>query len=184
MKIVVGVTGASGIIVAQKLLENLKEQEVHLIVSKGAEEVAKYEEDVDLKRIRKNAYKVYSEENLAAPLASSSFKIDAMVVVPCSLKTMSAMANGYSDNLIARAAENCLKMNWKLIVCPRDTPLSLPAIENMRKLKLAGASIVPLNMAYYYKPKTISDVTNFFVGKILDALELKHNLYKKWGGEE
>ena len=180
MRIVVGITGASGIVIAQRLLENLKEHEVHLIVSKGAEEVAKYEEEVDLGKLKKNSSRVYDEKELAAPLASSSFKVDAMVVVPCSLKTLSAIANGYSENLITRSAENCLKMGWKLIVCPRDTPLSLPAIENMRKLKIAGAQIVPPNMAYYYKPKTIADATNFFVGKVLDVLGLQHNLYKKW----
>jgi len=75
-------------------------------------------------------------------------------------------------------------MNWKLVVCPRDTPLSLPAIENMRKLKTAGAHIVPPNMAYYYKPKTIDDVTNFFVGKILDTLGIEHKLYEKWGSKK
>jgi len=185
MKIVVAITGASGIVLGQNLVEELVrlKHEIHLIVSKGAVEVAKHEEDVDLNIARKKAFKVYDEKDLAASLASSSFKIDAMVVCPCSLKTLSGIANGYADNLITRAAENCLKMNWKLVVCPRDTPLSLPAIENMRKLKTANAFIVPPNMAYYYKPKSISDVNNFFVGKILDVLDLKHNLYKKWGGK-
>jgi 4-hydroxy-3-polyprenylbenzoate decarboxylase len=142
--------------------------------------VSLHEEGVDLKKVRKLAKKVYDEEDLAASISSSSFKIDAMVVAPCSLKSLSAIANGYSDNLIARAAENCLKMNWALVVCPRDTPLSLPALENMRKLKKAGALILPFNMAYYFKPKSIEEVTDFFVGKILDALDLEHKLYHKW----
>ncbi|MBM3309281.1 MAG: UbiX family flavin prenyltransferase [Candidatus Altiarchaeales archaeon] len=185
MRIVVAITGASGIVLGQILVEELAKQkhEIHLIVSRGAEEVARHEEGIDLSKAKKKAFKVYDEKDLAASLASSSFKIDAMVVIPCSMKTLSGIANGYADNLIARAAENCLKMNWKLIVCPRDTPLSLPALENMRKLKIAGACILPLNMAYYYKPKTVSDVNNFFVGKILDALGLEHSLYRKWGGK-
>jgi len=181
MKIVVGITGASGLVLAKRLLENLKGHEVHLVISNGARKVAEYEKDVALKSLKKYATKVYDEKDIAAPIASSSFKIDAMAVVPCSMKTLSAIANGYSDNLIARAAENCLKMNWKLVVCPRDTPLSLPAIENMRKLKTAGAFIVPPNMAYYYNPKTIDDATSFFVGKILDVLGISNKLYKKWG---
>lgn len=181
MKIAVGVTGASGIAIAQTLLENLKGHEVHLITSRGAEEVA-LQEGVGLEGLRKNASKFYDGGDISAPLASSSYRMDGMVVVPCSLKTLSAIANGYSGNLITRAAENCLKMNWKLVVCPRDTPLSLPALENMVKLKMAGAFIVPPNMAYYYKPKTVDDVTGFFVGKILDALEIEHSLYKRWDG--
>jgi 4-hydroxy-3-polyprenylbenzoate decarboxylase len=184
MRIVVGITGASGVVLAKKLLENLKGHEVHLVISRGAREVAKYEKDIDVSKLKRYAAKVYDEKDIAAPIASSSYRIDAMVVVPCSMKTLSAIANGYSDNLISRAGENCLKMNWKLVVCPRDTPLSLPAIENMRKLKTAGAYIVPPNMAYYYKPKTIDDATNFFVGKILDVLGISHKLYKKWGEKQ
>ncbi|MDD5111031.1 MAG: UbiX family flavin prenyltransferase [Candidatus Altiarchaeota archaeon] len=183
MKIAVAITGASGIIIGRRLVEELvkRKHEVHLIISKGAREVARYEDNTDLKKAEKAASRLYDEKDMAAPLASSSFAIDAMVVAPCSLKTLSGIANGYADSLITRAAENCLKMNWKLVVCPRDTPLSLPALENMVKLKTAGALIVPPNMAYYHKPKTVDDVTDFFVGKILDALEMGHNLYKKWG---
>jgi len=107
MRICVSVTGASGITIAQRLLENLRKHETHVIVSRGAEEVAKYEEGADTKKIKKLASRSYGEKDLAAPLASSSFKMDAMVVVPCSLKTLSAIANGYANNLITRAAENC-----------------------------------------------------------------------------
>jgi 4-hydroxy-3-polyprenylbenzoate decarboxylase len=185
MKIAVAITGASGVIIGRRLVEELSKRrhEVHLIISKGAREVARYEENADLKKAEKAASHLYDEKDIAASLASSSFRIDAMVVAPCSLKTLSGIANGYADSLITRAAENCLKMNWKLIVCPRDTPFSLPAIENIRTLKLAGACILPPNMAYYHKPKTVDDVTDFFVGKILDALGVEHKLYKKWGGE-
>jgi len=106
------------------------------------------------------------------------------VVVPCSMKTLSAIANGYADNLIVRAAENVLKMGRKLVVVPRDTPLSLAAIENMRRLKLAGAIVLPPNVAYYFGPKTIDDVTDFMAGKILDALGVGHELYRRWGNDD
>jgi len=183
MRIVVGITGASGTILGQRLVEELAKlkHEVHLIVSHGAEEVAKYEESVPFEKTKKLAKRVYDDCDMAAPVSSSSYKIDAMVVCPCSMKTLSAIANGYAENLISRAAENCLKMNWKLVVVPRDTPLSLPTIENMRKLKEAGAIILPPNLAFYNKPKTIDDTINFVVGKVLDCLDIKHNLYKKWG---
>jgi len=180
MKIIVAITGASGIILGQRLLEELKRHETHLIVSKGAEDVAKYEDKVDVKKIKKLASYLYDENDLTTRIASSSYHIDAMVVIPCSMKTLSGIANGYTDNLITRAAENVLKMGWKLVVVPRDTPLTLAAIENMRKIKLSGGIVLPANIAYYYKPKTADDITNFIVGKVLDVLGLEHKLYKKW----
>src|SRR3989338_4193296 len=179
MKIIVAITGASGIILGQRLIEELKEHETHLIISKGAEDVAKYEEKVDIKKIKKLASYVYDENDLTSRISSSSYHIDSMVVIPCSMKTLSGIANGYTDNLITRAAENVLKMGRKLIVVPRDTPITLAAIENMRKIKLSGGIILPANIAYYFKPKTVDDVTNFIVGKVLDVLEIEHRLYKK-----
>jgi 4-hydroxy-3-polyprenylbenzoate decarboxylase len=183
MKVIVAITGASGIVIGERLLEELKRggQETHLIVSAGASEVARHEECRSIKELKKLATRVYGEKDLTSRLASSSFIVDAMVVAPCSIKTLSAIANGYADNLIVRAAENALKMNWRLVVVPRDTPLSLSAIENMRKIKLAGGIVLPPAVAYYPKPKTIDDVTGFLVGKILDALAVDHNLYRRWG---
>lgn len=179
MKIVVAVTGASGAVIAQRLLENLKEHETHLIISKTAKKVIDYEIGSE-KEIKKLAKFFYEEDDLTAKLSSSSFILDAMIIVPCSMKTLAAIANGFSQNLITRCAENFLKCNRKLIVIPRDTPLSLAAIENMKKVKIAGAIVLPANVAYYHKPKKVDDITNFFVGKILDVLNIKHNLYKRW----
>ncbi len=181
MKIVVAVTGASGTVLAERLLQNLKGHETHLIVSGGAAEVASHE-GVDLGALGRLASRVHGEHDMYSPLASSSNVMDAMVVVPCSMKTLSAVANGYAGNLITRAAENVLKLGGRLIVAPRDTPLTLAAIENMRALKLAGAIILPPNVAYYSGPKTIDDVTDFITGKILDALGIGHKLYRRWGG--
>jgi len=179
MKIIVAVTGASGVVLAKRLVEELKGHEVHLIVTAAAEDVARHEK-VDLEGLRKKAAKVHGEHDMYSPLASSSNILDAMVVVPCSMKSLSAMANGYSENLVTRAAENVLKMGGRLVVVPRDTPLTLAAIENMRALKLGGAIILPPNVAYYSNPKTVGDITDFMVGKVLDVLRINHRLYRRW----
>lgn len=189
MKIVVAISGASGVILGKRLVEYLKSDEnkgryeVHLIISEAAKEIAGFEE-TDLSQAHKAADYSYDEDDLEAGIASSSYGVDAMVVLPCSMKTLSALANGYCDNLTNRAAENMLKMGRLLVVSPRDTPLSLAALENMAKLRDEGALIVPPVMAYYFKPRTIDDVTDFFVGKVLDCLRIEHNLYNKWSGEK
>ncbi len=184
MRIIIAITGASGITLADKLLKFLKitKHEIHLIISESAKKVIKHELD-NIEETEKLADFLYTEDDLESRISSSSYRVDAMVIIPCSMKTLSAIANGFSDNLITRSAENILKLGKKLVVVPRDTPLTLAAIDNMKKLKLAGAVILPPNMAYYYKPKTIDDVTNFFVGKVLDVLGIEHKLYKKWMGK-
>lgn len=179
MKIVIGVTGASGVVLAQELLKNLKSHETHLIISSSAKKIIKHESN-SLEKIKSLANFYYHENDLEAKISSSSNLLDAMVIVPCSMKTLSSIANGFSNNLITRVAENMLRFNQKLILVPRETPLSLAALENMVKVKKAGAILIPPNMAYYYQPKNLSDVNNFFLGKILDSLRIKHNLYRRW----
>ena len=179
MKICVAITGASGVILGQRLLDNLKEHEVHLVISDAARRVIALELRKD--RHLAATYK-YDNKDIAAPISSSSYLIDAMAVVPCSLKTLAGIAHGYADNLILRAAENMLRFNRKLVLAPRETPLSLSAIENMKLARLSGAIILPPIMAYYYAPKSVDDVTNFFVGKVLDALDVEHQLYQRWAG--
>jgi len=175
MKIVVALTGASGSIVGVKLIEELKKRKIEVItlISKYGKKVI--EEEIDLK-IKPD----YQEDDFFSPMASSSQKIDAFVICPCSMKTLSAIANGYSDNLITRLADICLKMKIKLILCVRETPYNLIHIENMKKVTLAGGVVMPLNIAYYFKPKSVEDITNFFVGKILDLLSIENDLYKRW----
>lgn len=181
MRIVVAISGASGVVVGGRLLKSLKDHHTYVIVSDAAKKIAVLE-GVDIAEINALAENIYREDDIAADIGSSSYIIDAMVVVPCSMKTLSSIASGFSGNLISRCAENILKMNRKLVVVPRDTPLSLAAIENMAKLKTAGAVILPPNMAYYYKPETVDNVTDFFVGKVLDCLGLDHKLYVRWDG--
>jgi 4-hydroxy-3-polyprenylbenzoate decarboxylase len=122
--------------------------------------------------------------SFASPLASSSRASDAMVIAPCSMKTLSAIAHGYADDLIVRAAEIMLRMHRPLVLMPRETPLSLAAIENMRSVKLAGAILLPPMVAYYPHPRTMNELTDFFVGKVLDVLGLEHSLYRRWDDAE
>ena len=180
MELVVAITGASGVAIGARLLAALTGQggqQVHLIVSRGAEAVIGHELGAE---VPLPADWRWQPEDLSAPIASSSRAPQAMVVAPCSMKTLSAIAHGYADDLIGRAADMMLRLGRPLVLLPRETPLSLPAIENMRLAKLAGAVILPPVVAYYPQPRTIDDVTDFFVGKVLDVLGLEHDLYRRW----
>lgn len=180
MEIAVAITGASGVVIGARLLQILADQEaheVHLLLSKGGQAVMAHELDRDCPL---PATHHWDPGDLTAPIASSSRAPDAMAVVPCSMKTLSAIAHGYAADLIGRTAEIMLRMGRPLILMPRETPLSLPAIENMRLAKLAGATILPPAVAYYPYPQTVDDITDFFVGKTLDLLGLEHDLYRRW----
>jgi 4-hydroxy-3-polyprenylbenzoate decarboxylase len=175
MKIVVAITGASGSVVGLKLIEELKKKKIEVVtlISEIGKKVLKEETG-------KEVEPDYEEDDLFSPIASSSQKIDAFVVCPCSMKTLSAIANGYSNNLITRTADNCLRMKRRVVICVRETPYGLMHIENMKKINLAGGVIMPLTTAYYFKPKSVDDITNFFVGKILDILNIDNSLYTRW----
>ncbi|MGQ9720328.1 MAG: UbiX family flavin prenyltransferase [Candidatus Jordarchaeum sp.] len=185
MRIIIAVTGASGVIYAYNLLKELKNLniEVFLIISETAKKIIELETDITWKDFSNLAFKKFDNSDLTASIASGSFPIDGMVIVPCSMSTLAAVAQGYSDNLIRRAANCTLKENRPLILVPRETPLSLPNLENLVKTKMAGAVILPAMPGFYHKPKNLEDLVNFVVGKILDLLKLKHNLYKRWGIE-
>jgi len=181
MRLIVAITGASGVIYGKRFLEVVKEKkiEVHLIVSGAAEKVADYElGDVNWSTL---ASKLYSPEDLTATLASGSFKVDAMVIVPASMKTIGALASGNCDDLVSRAADVQLKEGRKLIVVPRETPLNAIHLENMAKLSRIGVTVLPAMPGFYHEPKTIEDLVDFVVGKILDQLEIPHELFRSWG---
>ncbi|MCX8200232.1 MAG: UbiX family flavin prenyltransferase [Candidatus Micrarchaeota archaeon] len=179
MDILVGISGASGMPYAKALITELKKggHNVNVVISKGAYTVAKHERVVLPKPD-------YAEDDLAAPFASGSYKFDAMVIIPCSLKTLGEIAHGIGSTLITRAAEVCLKERRKLILVIRETPLSLVAIENMRLVTLAGGTVMPASPAFYPGPKGIDDVVGFMVGRVMDQLGLEHNLYKRWKGKD
>lgn len=184
MKIIIGISGASGVIYGVKLLEVLKELKVttYLVITNAAEKIIKLELGKPLKYIKALATKCYRNDDLLAPIASGSFQIDGMIIAPCSMKTLGGIANGFSANLLLRAADVTLKQHKTLIIVPRETPLNLIHLENMAKLATAGAIIMPANPAFYHKPATINDLVNYMTGKILDLLGVEHNLYSRWTG--
>lgn len=182
MKIIVGITGASGIIYGVRLLEVLKNKkiETYLILSKSAETIAQHEMKMTRKQIEALADQAYSPDDFTATIASGSFPVDAVAVVPCSMKTLASIANGYANNLLCRAADCALKEGRKLILVIRETPLNVIHLKNLVKAAEGGAIILPAMPAFYHKPKSVNDLVNFVVGKILDRLVVKHNLYKRW----
>lgn len=182
MKVVVGITGASGIIYGVRLLEVLRNKkiETYLILSKNAEAIAQHEMNMARNKIEALADHAYSPDALTAPIASGSCPVDAVVVVPCSMKTLASIANGYANNLLCRAADCALKEGSKLILVIRETPLNVIHLKNLVKAAEGGAIILPAMPAFYHKPKSVNDLVNFIVGKILDRLKVKHNLYKRW----
>jgi len=182
MKILLGITGASGSIYGIRLFEELvkKGNEVHLIVSEDAKKIIVHETNYTFDKIKKKASFYYKNSDMFAAPSSGSFKLDAMVIVPCSMKTLSAIANGYCDTLISRAASCFLKEERKLVLVIRETPLDLPSIKNILSAKQAGATILPAMPGFYHKPKKIEELVDFIVSKILDQLKIDNFLFKRW----
>ena len=176
MRILVAITGASGIIYGNRLVEALHAMRpnVSVVISSGAKMVAKAE-GATLPRAD------FDEFDLSSPFASGSSAADALIICPCSLKTLGEIANGVGSSLITRAAEVCLKERKKLVLVVRETPYSLIAIKNMERVTLAGAIVLPASPGFYHNPKTISDLVDFVVGKALDAAGIPNKLFKRWG---
>jgi 4-hydroxy-3-polyprenylbenzoate decarboxylase len=184
-RIVVGISGASGAIYGIRLLEVLaevKDVETHLIVSAGAKATIAYETDRKIDDVLTLADVVHDERDLTATLASGTFLTHAMVVAPCSIRTMSAIANSLNDNLIVRAADVHLKERRKLVLMVRETPLHAGHLRLMHELALTGAVILPPAPGFYQLPKTLDDLVNHSVGKALDQLGVEHTLFKRWSG--
>ncbi len=179
MKIIFCITGASGVIYAKKCLEYLKGlTEIHLIISDAAKIVIKKELNEEIDDFMTLANKLYDNNQIDAQIASSSFDFDATVVIPCSMKTLAMISSGIASNLIGRVCDVALKEGRKLILMPRETPLNLIHLENMLKVRKAGGIILPAMPGFYHKPKELSDVVNFMVGKIAQQLGLKQSFIK------
>jgi flavin prenyltransferase len=184
LNILVAITGASGALYAQRLLENLdpREHEIHVVQSNYAQQVIAEELDGGLK-LPKGA-KLHSLKSMNAPFASGSNPPDAMVVIPCTMGTMGRIAHGYSEDVLLRAADVVLKEKKKLILVPRETPLSLIHVKNMELLLLAGAAILPANPSFYSGAKTIVELADTVVARVLDHLGIKNNLAPRWAEPE
>lgn len=182
-KIIVGISGSSGSVLGIRFLEVLKKMgiESHLIISETAEKLIEHETKYKVSEVKKLASKVYDYKDLFAPIASGSFRTKGMVIIPCSMKTLAGIASGYSDNLMLRAADVCLKERRKLILVARETPLSLIHIENMRKVTLAGGIVLPPILTMYSKPKKIEEMVDHIIGKVLDSLGIENKIYRRWG---
>lgn len=181
-KIVIGFSGASGIIYGIRLLEILHSINIqtYLIISEWAKKNIEIETDKTLEYVKSLSSVNYDNFKLDASVSSGSFLHDGMVIVPCSMKSLSSIANGYDDTLISRAASVTLKESRKLIIVPRETPLSRIHLENMVKLQEAGAIILPAMPGFYHNPSTIDEIIDHLVGKILDQLKIEHDLFKRW----
>lgn len=178
-ELVIGVSGASGMIYAKRLIEILHtECRVHLVVSETGELIA------DLEGVSFSGFDVIREENkdLSAGIASGSFQFDAMVIVPCSMKTLAGIAHGISNTLIGRAADVCLKEKRPLILVPRETPYSRVHLTNMLAAHDAGAVILPASPPFYQRPEQIEDLADMIVSRILDHLGIKHTIGSRWSG--
>lgn len=182
--ILIAITGASGISIAVKLLNYLKEKniETELIISKAAELVLLSEANIRITDIQQLATIYYDVNDLTAPPASGSYRNDGMIIVPCTMKTLASIANGYSDNLITRAADVTIKEKRKLILIVRESPLSPIHLENMLKLAKLGVVIAPPIPSYYINPESVDELINHTVGRILDQIGIESDI-KRWGDE-
>jgi 4-hydroxy-3-polyprenylbenzoate decarboxylase len=193
----IAITGASGAPYALKLLQTLVKarHNIYLCISgnglsilndetglllKGSETDIQYALEKNL-GAKEGQVRYFDENNMYAPIASGSAKADAMVVVPCSMKTLASIANGYASNLIERAADVTIKEKRKLIVVPRETPLSAVHLKNMLTLAELGCHVIPAMPAFYHHPKGIQDLVNFIVGRVLDSMGIENDLSPRWG---
>lgn len=182
LKIIVGITGASGTQLGFKLLSLIpKEIEVFAIVSKSAKKALKLEENTKYKELSNVTY--LNDNNLAASVSSGSFRTDGYIIVPCSMNTLAKCAIGISDTLITRVFSVMLKEKRKVVIAPREMPFNSIQLENMTKLSNLNVSIAPPVIGYYSEQQTLEDMENFIIGKWFDLLNIEHNLYKRWQGK-
>ncbi len=180
MRVVVGVTGASGVQYAYRLLQELRDQAV-LILSEDGRKVIAAETEMSPEDFSSLAGETYSNDDFQSPVASGSSPFDAMVVIPCSMNTLAKIALGLADNLITRGASVALKEGRKLILVPRETPLHTTHLNHMTSAAEMGALILPAMPGFYHRPKEVDDLVNFIVGRVLDHLGVEHALVDRWG---
>ncbi len=183
-RLIVGISGSSGIIYAIRLLEVLKELsiETHLVVTKSAQLTRAYETDLSATALKSLADVYYPYTDIAAPIASGSFQTMGMIVAPCSMKTLAEIAHGIAGNLLARAADVVLKERRRLVLMPRESPLHLVHLQNMLTITQMGGIISPPMPAFYHQPQTLMDLVNDSVGRVLDLFNIENNLVRRWGG--
>ena len=183
LRLVVGISGASGVIYGLRTLEILHSMEIetHVVLSQWGEKNIEIETDKTIEYVRSLATTLYRNDSLAAPISSGSFLHSGMIIVPCSMKTLASIANGYDETLISRAAGVTLKESRLLVVVPRETPLSRIHLQNMLKLAEAGAVILPAMPGFYHKPTSLQDMIDHLVGKIIDQFNIRNNLSRRWG---
>ena len=187
MRLIVAISGASGVIYGIRLLELLQdvpEVETHLVLSNGGKLNIALETEWDVKAVEGLADVVHSDQNLAASIASGSFLTDGMVIAPCSMKTLSGVVNSYADNLVVRAADVVLKEQRRLVIVPRETPLHLGHLRLMTHAAEMGAQLVPPMPAFYNDPQNVDDIINHTVGRVMDLFGMDSGIVKRWRGPD
>ncbi len=185
-RIIIGITGASGVIYGARMLETLYKQKVetHLIISTSGVRNLEIESDYRIDDLKAMASYVHDFDDVSASVASGSYHVDGMIVAPCSIKTLSAIANSYNENLLVRAADVNLKERRKLVLIVRETPLHEGHLDLMMKVTRMGGVIMPPVPAFYHMPKTIDDIVNQTVGKALDHFGIEAHLFNRWGNAQ
>jgi 4-hydroxy-3-polyprenylbenzoate decarboxylase len=184
-RLIIGISGASGAIYGIRLLQVLSELrgvETHLIISKSGELTIQYETDWTVEDVKALADSSYDIRDIAASLGSGSFKREGMVVVPCSMKTLSALAHSYDENLLVRTGDVTLKERKKLILVVRETPFHLGHLRNMERIAEMGGIILPPSPAFYHRPKTIEEIIDHLTARILDLFDIENDLFPRWQG--
>lgn len=183
--IVVAITGASGVVYGVRLLEVLKQmgKDTALVVTDPAKIILEYEMGIDEDTVKNLCQHYYSPSDLTSAINSGSCRFEAMIIVPCTMKTISAISTGFASNSVTRAADVALKERRKLILVPRETPLRSVHLKNMLQISEEGGIILPAMPAFYHKPHDMDQLVDFLVGKILDVLGIDHDLFQRWHGE-
>ena len=183
-RIIVGITGATGIVYGIRLLEVLKDLgiEAHAVLSDSAEKNIAIETEHSLSYVKNLAHRVHDVEDVAAPISSGSFRTDGMVIAPCTIKTLSGVAHSFNHNLIIRAADVVLKERRRLVLLVRETPLHKGHLDMMARVAGLGGIILPPVPAFYHSPKRIEDIIDQTIGKVLDLFDIEHSLYERWKG--